>query len=150
MQEVTFKFDFDNVMSSNDFSDYFLSLKGIKDVNYKNDDYLEITIQYTDDISLERIKLELELYFNILNIPEMLFFDKHIKKDLKKEKIVIKDMCCEYCIKGTIEDLFDTNGIISVYTNYDPLEIWPDITFYITYDDSLITKEEINKILENM
>ena len=28
MKEVTFKFD--NVMSSNDFSDYFLSLKGIK------------------------------------------------------------------------------------------------------------------------
>ena len=61
MQEVTFKFDFDNVMISNDFSDYFLSLKGIKDIKYKNDDYLEITIQYTDDISLERIKLELEL-----------------------------------------------------------------------------------------
>ena len=61
MKEVTFKFDFDNVMISNDFSDYFLSLKGIKDIKYKNDDYLEITIQYTDDISLERIKLELEL-----------------------------------------------------------------------------------------
>ena len=40
-------------MSSNDFLDYFLSLKGIKNINYKNDDYLEITIQYTDDISLE-------------------------------------------------------------------------------------------------
>lgn len=151
MQEVTFKFDFDNVIISNDFLDYFLSLKGIKDINYKNDDYLEITIQYTDDISLERIKLELELYFNVLKIPEMLSFDKHIKKDLKKEQIVIKDMCCEYCIKGTIEDLFDTNGIVSAYTNYDPLvDSCYDITFYITYDDTIITQEEINNILENM
>ena len=145
MKEVTFKFD--NVMSSNDFSDYFLSLKGIKDINYKNDDYLEITIQYTDDISLERIKLELELYFNVLKIPEMLSFDKHIKKDLKKEQIVIKDMCCEYCIKGTIEDLFDTNGIASAYTNYDQIEFFCDIIFYITYDDTIISIEEINKIL---
>lgn len=150
MQEVNFKFDFDNVMISNDFSDYFLSLKGIKDIKYKNDDYLEITIQYTNDISLERIKLELELYFNILNIPEMLSFDKHIKKDLKKEKIVVKDICCEYCIKGTIEDLFDTNGIVSAYTNYDQIEFFCDVTFYITYDDTIITKEEINNILENM
>ena len=148
MKEVTFKFD--NVMSSNDFSDYFLSLTGIKNINYKNVDYLEITIQYTDDISLERIKLQLELYFNILKIPEMLFFDKHIKKDLKKEQIVIKDMCCEYCIKGTIEDLFDTNGIVSAYTNYDQIEFFCDVTFYITYDDTIITKEEINNILENM
>ena len=86
MKEVTFKFD--NVMISNDFLDYFLSLKGIKNINYKNDDYLEITIQYTNDISLELIKLELELYFNILNIPEMLSFDKHIKKDLKKSSYI--------------------------------------------------------------
>lgn len=149
MQEVTFKFD--NVIISNDFSDYFLSLKGIKDINYKNDDYLEITIQYTNDISLKQIKLELELYFNILKIPEMLFFDKHIKKDLKKEKIVIKDMCCEYCIKGTIEDLFDTNGIVSAYTNYDPLvDSCYDITFYITYDDTITSIEEIKKKLNIM
>ena len=149
MQEVTFKFD--NVIISNDFSDYFLSLKGIKDINYKNDDYLEITIQYTNDISLKQIKLELELYFNILKIPEMLFFDKHIKKDLKKEQIVIKDMCCEYCIKGTIEDLFDTNGIVSAYTNYDPLvDSCYDITFYITYDDTITSIEEIKKKLNIM
>ena len=88
MQEVTFKFDFDNVIISNDFSDYFLSLTGIKNINYKNDDYLEITIQYTDDISLERIKLELELYFNILNIPEMLFFDKHIKNTIVGNELI--------------------------------------------------------------
>lgn len=149
MQEVTFKFD--NVIISNDFSDYFLSLKGIKDINYKNDDYLEITIQYTNDISLKQIKLELELYFNILKIPKMLFFDKHIKKDLKKEQIVIKDMCCEYCIKGTIEDLFDTNGIVSAYTNYDPLvDSCYDITFYITYDDTITSIEEIKKKLNIM
>ena len=44
MKEVTFKFD--NVMSSNDFSDYFLSLTGIKNINYKNDDYLKIKFPF--------------------------------------------------------------------------------------------------------
>ena len=85
-----------------------------------------------------------------LKHPNVLYISPE-GQNIKKEQIVIKDMCCEYCIKGTIEDLFDTNGIVSAYTNYDPLvDSFYDITFYITYDDTIITREEINNILENM
>lgn len=162
MKEVTFKIDYINdsvdnynvfndfVYDFNDFSNYFLSLKGIQDIKCKEDNYLEITIQYTDDISLERIKLELELYFNIYSIPGMLAFDKKIKKDLKKVEIV-RNMCCVNCLKEFIENLFDNNGVVSAYTNYDPpVEFFCDITFYITYDDTITSIEEIKKNLNIM
>ena len=60
-------------------------------------------------------------------------------------------MCCVNCLKEFIENLFDNNGVASAYTNYDPpVEFFCDITFYITYDDTITSIEEIKKNLNIM
>ena len=134
-----------------ELKDYLLSLNGIKNIRITNINFLRINITYDDNIiDDEIIKKEIYLFLDLKdNIPYMAGFDKCYSDSLNY-RYILKDICCEYCIKGTIEDLFDTNGIVSAYTNYDQIEFFCDVTFYITYDDTIITKEEINNILENM
>lgn len=120
--------------------DYLKSINGIENVEISND----ITIYY-DNISLKVIIKEIYLFLNILNIPSILSFDKHLNNNLKEYKIVIKNLCCEHCLMSDIEYLLYINGINSAYSNYD-FDDKDEVEIYITYDSSIISKEELDKL----
>lgn len=122
--------------------DYLKSINGIENVEISND----ITIYY-DNISLKVIIKEIYLFLNILNIPSILSFDKHLNNNLKEYKIVIKNLCCEHCLMSDIEYLLYINGINSAYSNYD-FDDKDEVEIYITYDSSIISKEDLDKLSE--
>lgn len=63
--------------------------------------------------------MEIFLFLNILKIPSILSFNKHPKDETLGFQMIIKDLCCEYCFKYIIEELFIINGIESVFSDFD-------------------------------
>lgn len=129
-----------NTWVYNELLDYLKSINGIENIEISDD----ITIYY-DNISLKVIVKEIYLFLNILNIPSILSFDKHLNNNLKEYKIVIKDLCCEHCLMSDIEYLLYINGINSVYSNND-FDDKDEVEIYITYDSSIISKEHLDKL----
>lgn len=83
----------------------------------------EIYIEYDSSIiSIKILKMEIILYLNIKNIPSIVSFDKHYEQGIKEDIIIIEDLCCEYCLKGMIEDLFDCDAIKSAYTDFNYID----------------------------
>ena len=62
--------------------------------------------------------------------------------------MVREDICCEYCFKSVIEDLFDIEGIEKVESNFD-VETYDnseEIEIKIKYDPSLISSNTMKEI----
>lgn len=94
--------------------------------------------------------MEVLLYVNLLKIPSIIAFDKHDVSNLNKYTIVIKDLCCEYCLKGMIEDLFEIDGIISAYTDFDYNQNKYNVNIFICYNDKMINKDKVDKIAHKL
>lgn len=80
-------------------------------------------------------------------MPCLVSFDKHATYKTKSYDILIEDLCCEFCFRGFIDDLFMTNGIEKVESNFK--EIYPDkenLIISICYNPELINEEEIKKL----
>ena len=142
MNELTIRFD--NAWVSEPIKEYLSSLKGVLQVDIKSDKE-EIYIKYDLNLtSIKILKLEMLTFMNV-DIPSIIAFNKHSKTDTTKTTITIKDLCCEYCLKGMIEELLDMDGIESTYSDFN-FNNKDNITINITYDNKLITKEQINNI----
>lgn len=142
MNELTITFD--NAWVSEPIKEYLSSLKGVLQVDIKSDKE-EIYIKYDLNLtSIKILKLEMLTFMNV-DIPSIIAFNKHSKTDTTKTTITIKDLCCEYCLKGMIEELLDMDGIESTYSDFN-FNNKDNITINITYDNKLITKEQINNI----
>lgn len=128
-----------------ELKDYLMSLKGINDIKIDNDKFLEVNINYDDKIILKEIYLFLDIYNINKDIPSLLGFNKY-KDNITKYETTIKDACCEYCLMGFIEDLYEKDGIISVKTNYH-IDLW-NIKINILYDNNIISKEKIDKLIQ--
>ena len=124
--------------------DYLLSLNGIDDVKIDNNDF-SVYVEYDSFVmSLKILEREILLYLDLIKIPSILAFDKYMK-NCKKYTIVIKDLCCEYCLKSTIEELLMIDGINSAYTDFDYV-IKNDVNIFITYDEDVVSTDIINNI----
>lgn len=124
--------------------EYLKTIDGIENCDIKEG---KISIVYKDNMSLFVIVKEICLYLDILKIPSILSFDKHLPNNLKEYQILINDLCCEYCLMSNIEELLYINGINSAYSNYD-FKDKNNVVIYITYDSSIISKEELDKLNE--
>lgn len=98
-----------------------------------------------DKIILKEIYLFLDIHNINKEIPSLLGFNKY-KDNVTKYETTIKDACYEYCLMGVIEDLYEKDGIISFKTNYH-IDLW-NIKINIFYDNSIISKEEIDKLIQ--
>lgn len=144
MNKLTLKIEYSNFLN-NDLEDYLLSLQGVTNTNV-NIDNSEINVEYDSSIiSLKVLKMEILLYLDIVKIPSIISFDKHSKSNIKKDIIVIKDLCCEHCLKGMIDDLLDINGIESAYSDFDYINKY-NVNIFITYNYKLLDKEKILEI----
>ena len=143
MNKLTIKIE-DSMYLNNDLEDYLNSIDGVisSKVDIDND---SIYIEYDSSIiPLEALKTELIMYLDIKKVPSILAFDKHTENNIK-DTIVIRDLCCEYCLKGMIEELLEIDGIESAYTDFDYYNKY-NVNIFITYNDKIINKEKINEI----
>mgnify|MGYP001851919962 FL=1 len=144
MQKLTLKLDC-SVLYDEDLNKYLTSLKGVNLVKIDKNNF-DIYIEYNSNIiSLKILKYEILYCLNLLRIPSIIGFDKHSTCMISKKKIVIKDLCCEYCLKGMMEDLLEIEGITSAYTDFDYTNK-KGVNIYITYDENLITNNSLEEI----
>ena len=60
-----------------------MSLKGILDVEIKNDEQLDIYLKYDSSLITSKIiKIEITLFLNITKIPSLLSFNKYPKFEI--------------------------------------------------------------------
>ena len=129
-----------------ELKEYLMSLKGILDVIIKNEEQLEIHIKYNPNlITLKIIKMEILLFLDILKIPSIVSFDKHSIVKISKYKIIRDDICCEYCFKGAIEDLFEIEGIERVESNFYEGN-YDELIINIMYNSDLISIDDMKQI----
>lgn len=151
MSELTITIDY---WGHKELKDYLSSLKGIYEVIIHNDNQLEIDIKYDSNfITSKIIKMEILLFLDILKVPSILSFDKHATTETLEYQIVKKDICCEYCFKGAIDDLFEIDGIEKVDSNFSEENCYQkqeDIIINIRYNPSLITMKEMKQIESNL
>ena len=100
--------------------------------------------------------MEILLFLNILKIPSMLSFDKHPKCKMANYMIIRDSICCEFCLKGAIDDLFDIKGIEKVKSNFNE-EYWfkkfeerEKTIINIEYNPNLINALDIKQIELNL
>lgn len=146
MKKVTLKIDYSSFLN-NDFKKYINDLKGVKSLELDNQNE-KICIEYDSSIiPLNVLKMEILLYLDLKKIPSIMAFDRHDISNLNKYTIVIKDLCCEYCLKGMIEDLLEYDAIKSAYTDFNYIDK-NNVNIFITYDDKILKSAEL-KNLEN-
>ena len=146
MEKLTLKLDC-SVFYGEDLISYLTSLKGIILVKIDKNNS-DIYVEYDSNIiSLKVLKYEMLYCLNLLKIPSIIGFRKYYEKKLLEYTIIIKDLCCEYCLKGMIEELLETEGINSAYTDFD-FYIKKDVNIYITYDTNFLSLTQIKKIEE--
>lgn len=144
MQKLTLKIDYSDFFNK-DFINYLSTIDGIKLVKMDNMND-EIYIEYDPSIiSLKLLKMEILLYLDIVKIPSIIAFNKHDVGNLNKYTMIIKNLCCEYCLKGMIEELLETNGISSAYTDFNYIDK-NNVNIFITYDTKILKLDELNKL----
>ena len=144
MAKLTLKIEYSDFLDKF-LMDYLEKLDGVKAVKINNDKN-EVYVKYNSNIvSPKVLSKEALLYLDLIEIPSIIAFNKHSKCSTKKDSIIIKDLCCEYCLKSMIEDLFEIDGIISVYSDFD-YKNKSNVSIFITYDENKINKEKIKEL----
>lgn len=151
MNELTIIIDY---WENKELKDYLMSLKGILDVIIKDEEQLKLYIKYNPNlITLKIIKMEILLFLDILKTPSILSFDKHSTIKTINYKINKYDICCEYCFKNSIEDLFEIEGIEKVESNFDKEKYYQkkynerdNVIINISYNPQLISKDDMEQI----
>lgn len=136
-----------------ELKEYLLNLKGIIEVNINNEKNLQINIKYDSNlIKAKTVEMEILLFLNVLKTPSLLSFDKHTNSITKNYKIVRKDICCEYCFKGAIEELFEIEGIEKATSNFykEDYNLKDNIIIEINYDPKLLNEEQLQQIEINL
>lgn len=144
MNKLTLKIEYSDFLDK-ELNEYLSSLNGVlfsKVDMEKNEIYVEYD---STIISIKVLKMEIILYLNLNNTPSIISFDKHYEKGIKEDVIIIEDLCCEYCLKGMIDDLLGYDAIKSAYTDFDYIDK-NNVNIYITYDDKALKSDELNKL----
>ena len=145
MERITFVFNF---WGHKELKSYLESLNGVKKVDIDDEAKdLAIDIEYEPKKTGPKV-LQLEITtFMQSSIPSLIRFDKHFK-GAKEETILVKDVCCEYCYMDMIEELFNTKGIISAWSDYEEISDHYNISLHIEYDPAILTKSDLKKMEE--
>lgn len=146
MNELTLELD---CPSHKDLKEYLLSLSGVFDVNIDTSESLIINIKYNHELmNFAALTVEILLFLNKLKTPSIISFNKHSKTKTIDYKITIKDLCCEYCLKGMINDLLMINGIESANSDFEdtPYQSTESVIINIKYNPNLINIEKIEQI----
>ena len=133
---------------SEELREYLKMQEGINDVIFNKKGNLTILdIKHNNKITPNIIMKHIEVFQK--NKFSILFeFDKGTKGNFKILKYTIDDMCCDYCYRGLIMDLFENENIKSVKSNFDFNMPAYNIQFIIQYDEKYTEDELIKYINE--
>ena len=130
-----------DVVLKEEIKEYLLSQEGINEVEIKKIDFKsEVTIKHNNKISPIIIMKYIGL-FEKIEYSTLLEFNKKLNKETKILKYNVDDICCEYCYKNLIMELFDNKFINSVKSNFDFYESVFEVELLIEY--SGCTEDEI-------
>ena len=131
---------------SEELKEYLLTQEGIIDVSSSDNNNLTILdIKHNEKITPNIIMKYIELFQK--NKYSILFeFDKETSGNYKTIKYTIEDMCCDYCYRGLVMDLFENDSVKSVKSNYNYNKPAYNIEFIIEYDEKYKEKELIDYI----
>ncbi len=142
-------------LSYDELKSYLLSINGIVGVTIIDiDDLLRLKIKYDYNlISYNIIYLEILAFLDILDYPMIYEFDKHSKEELKIYDREVNSICCEYCYSSVVHELFDTDGIIKVTSNFYSKHFKNGYAkekykIIISYNPQIIDLEELTKIAD--
>lgn len=156
MEKLTLTMDCEYNIKNGELDKYLKELNGINEVTIEyNEEIFAPIFNITYDrniISPQVIFLEIEAYLNLHKYPCLISFDKYHTGEVIEYKIKT-NICCEFCLKITIEDLFEIDGIVKADCNYekyidgkiDDVDI---VTFY--YDPTAISKDMVEKIVKDL
>ena len=145
MRELTIIID--NV-GHKELKGYLMSLTGVSDVIIENEIHLQIYVKYDPNLITPKIiKMEILLFLDI-KTSSILAFDKNPIVKTSKYKIVKDTICCEYCLKGAIETLFEIEGIEKAESNvnFKNANKQNGIIIYIEYNSELINLDTMKQI----
>lgn len=130
-----------------EIKEYLLSQNGINSVKLKKKDFkTEVSIECDDNISHLIIMKYIDL-FQQNKYPTILEFNKAFKNKTKKLKYVVKDMCCEYCYKSLVMNLFEKEFINSVKSNFDFYKPAFNVELEVEYIN--YTEDELIQIIKD-
>ncbi len=130
-----------------EIKEYLLTQEGIIDVELnENHNLTTLDIKYNENITPNIILKYIELFQN--RQYSILFeFDKNTKGNFNILEYVIDDMCCDYCYRRLVTDLFENEHIKSVKSNFNYQMPAFNIKFIIEYDNDY-TEEELIKYIK--
>ena len=136
----------DDYNITDELKEFLLTQEGITSVEFQDKDYLTIlNIEHNEKTTPAIIMKYIEIFQD--NKYSILFeFDKGTAGNFKKLKYTIDDMCCEYCYRGLVMDLFENENIKSVKSNFDYDKPAFNIEFTIEFDDKYKKEELIEYI----
>lgn len=138
-----------DVFKDLELKEFLLTQDGIKSVDINNKDFvIELVIDYDEDITPFIIYKFIKL-FNNSDVSCLIFFDKNYNYDIRVLKYAVGDMCCEYCYKGLIEELFMNDNVKSVNSNFDFNNMY-NIELVIEYNKDYSESELIEFIKKNV
>ena len=138
----------DNDFIDNSLKEYLINLDGVLNCIVSPSEG-KVYVDYESSIiPLKVLKLEILYYLDALKMPSILAFSKYTKEKTKQDIIVIKDICCEYCLKSFISDLLDKDEIISVDTDFDHHNMF-NVSVFITYKENEIDKTWLKNLDKN-
>ena len=136
-----------------ELKDYLMSLEGIFEVNIDDTNKLDVYLKYNSNLITPKIiKMEILLFLNVVKIPSLLSFNKYPKFKTLNYTIIRDDLCCEYCFKGAIDDLFEIEGIEQVESNFNEDYLFQNyedrekIKINIKYNPNLIDSDTMKQI----
>lgn len=140
-----------------ELKDYLISLEGIFEVNIEDTNKLDVYLKYNSNLITPKIiKMEILLFLNIVKTPSLLSFNKYPKFKTLNYTIIRDDLCCEYCFKGAIDDLFEIEGIEQVESNFNEDYLFQTnedrkkIKINIKYNPNLIDSDTMKQIELNL
>lgn len=140
-----------------ELKDYLMSLEGIFEVNIDDTNKLDVYLKYNSNLITPKIiKMEILLFLNVVKIPSLFSFNKYPKFKTLNYTIIRDDLCCEYCFKGAIDDLFEIEGIEQVESNFNEDYLFQNyenrekIKINIKYNPNLIDSDTMKQIELNL
>ena len=133
---------------SEELKDYLLTQEGIISVAFNRKDFLTVLdIKHNEKTTPYIIMKYIELFQD--NKYSILFeFDKELLGSFKILKYTVEDMCCEYCYRDLVMDLYEKEKVKSVKSNFDYKMPAFNIEFVIEYDEKYTEEELIDYIKE--
>ena len=131
-----------------ELKDYLTEQLGITEASIDYNNTIPVlNVKYNDKTTPEIVMKYIEL-FQKRKYSILFGFDKDTLGDFNVLKYTVDDMCCEYCYRNLVMDLFENKKIKSVKSNFDFNMPHYNIEFIIEYAKDYKEKELIEYINE--